>query len=123
MAGVDEDGNRSRQAYEALLQRDGTNRVRGYLLIDAIGLKENLVPSEEDIEAALAERAAQEGRKPIAIRAALERQRRWNDFVESVRFDKVRKYLLDQTTINWTEYVEPVAEESGDDAAAESSKA
>ncbi len=116
-AGYDEQGNRSKKHYEAALQRDSEQRVRGYLLLDAIGVKENLVPAEEDINKALEKQAAQENRKPIAIRAALERQRRWHDFVENVRFDKVREFLLSTTTINWTA---PVADaepaEAGDGA-------
>ncbi len=101
--GYDDEGNRSKKAYEAALRRDSEQRVRGYLLLDAIGRKENLQPSEEDINKALELEAARQGRKPIAVRAALERQRRWSDFLENVRFDKVREFLLASTTITWTE--------------------
>jgi trigger factor len=106
--GYDEQGNRSKKLYEAALRRDSEQRVRGYLLLDAIGIKENLTPSEEDINKALGAEAARQRRKPIAVRAALERQRRWNDFVENVRFDKIREFLLANTTINWIE--EPTTE-------------
>ena len=90
------------------IERDAKLRVKGYLLLDAIGTKENIEATPEDVDAALAARAEAEGRKPLAVRAALEKARQWDAFVEEVRFDKIREYLLAKAKIQW---VEPKKEE------------
>lgn len=91
----------SREEYRSTIERDAHLRVKGYLLLDAIGTKENIEATPEDIEAALQARAQSEGRKPLAVRAALEKARQWESFVEEVRFDKIREYLLSRAKIQW----------------------
>ena len=75
--------------------------MKGYLLLDAIGIKENIEATEEDIQAALEARAKAEGRKPLAVRAALEKRREWDSFVEEVRFEKIRNFVLSKAKIRW----------------------
>lgn len=115
---------KSRDQYYDELDKSAEQRVKAYLLIDAIGKKENIQAGEEDINAALQERAEQEGRKPAAIRAALERRREWEQFLDQARFNKIRSFLLSKAKIK---YVEPKKEEEkpaeaeakGDDEGAE----
>jgi len=104
---------KSRQEYREQLQADARVRVKGFLLADAIARKENIEATEEDINAALEARAAEEGRKPLAIRAALEKERKFDQFVEQVRFDKLRHFLLSRNNIR---YVTPPAAQAGDGA-------
>jgi trigger factor len=99
----------SRKEYRDKIEKDAETRVKGFLLVDAIGRKENITASEEDINAALEDKARQEGRKAVAIRAALERRREFDQFVEQVRFNKIRRYLLDNSKVT---YVEAPAEEA-----------
>ncbi|MCX7625920.1 MAG: trigger factor [Candidatus Sumerlaeaceae bacterium] len=91
----------TREEYRLAVERDANLRVKGYLLLDAIGTKENIEATPEDIDAALQARAAAEGRKPLAVRAALEKARQWESFVEEVRFDKIREYILSKAKITW----------------------
>lgn len=91
----------TREEYRLAIERDANLRVKGYLLLDAIGTKENIEATPEDIDAALQARAAAEGRKPLAVRAALEKARQWESFVEEVRFDKIREFLLNKAKITW----------------------
>jgi hypothetical protein len=76
------------------------------------------------VNAALEERAQQEGRKPVAIRAALEKRREWTQFVEQVRFNKIRAHLLSKTTIKYVaaEEEKPEPDAGEDDAPAEKKK-
>lgn len=110
----------SENEYRASVEADATDRARGFLLLDAISKVENIKPEDADIEEALAKRAEEEGRKPAGIRAALERHRRWEQFVEEVRFSKIRKFLLDKNTVK---FVEPKKEEVAEEAKAEDAKA
>lgn len=80
--------------YSKVLEKDAVQRVKGFLLIDAIGQAENIEISEEDINKALEAEAAQAGRKPVAVRASLERNKQWPRFLEQVRFEKIRDFLL-----------------------------
>jgi trigger factor len=91
----------TRDEYRLSIERDATSRVKGYLLLDAIGRKENIEATQEDIEAALKARAEAEGRKPLAVRAALEKARQWDSFVEEVRFDKIREFLMSKAKVTW----------------------
>lgn len=102
-------GKNTRTQYQEELDRAAELRVKGFLLIDAIGRKENIKSEESDVQAALEERAQQEGRKPAAIRAALERKREWVQFEEQVRFNKIREFLLSKSKIS---YVEPKPEDA-----------
>jgi trigger factor len=106
-------GLTSRTQYQEELDKAAELRVKGFLLIDAIGKKENIQADDADVNAALEERAQQEGRKPVAIRAALERRREWTQFVEQVRFNKIRTYLLEKTKIKYVAQEEEKAEGEG----------
>jgi trigger factor len=91
----------SREEYRLAIEKDANLRVKGYLLLDAIGTKENIEATPEDIDAALKARAEAEGRKPLAVRAALEKSRQWDSFVEEVRFDKIRDFILQKAKVTW----------------------
>lgn len=100
---------RSREEYRELIHQDAKTRVKGYLLVDAIGRKEKIEATEDDINAGLEERGQAEGRKGVAIRAALEKRREFGQFVEQIRFNKVRDFLLAN---NKVKYVDPPKEEA-----------
>lgn len=96
-------GLNSRSQYQEELGKAAEMRVKGFLLMDAIGKKEAVQAGDADIEAALEERAAREGRKAVAIRAALERRKEFEQFTDQVRFDAIRKLLLARTTLKLVE--------------------
>ncbi len=102
-------GLATRTQYQEELDRAAEQRVRGFLLLDAIGKAEKMEAEEADIEAALEERGQQEGRKGVAIRAGLEKRRELTQFTEQVRFNKIREFLLTKTVIK---FVEPPKEET-----------
>ncbi|MGI8906221.1 MAG: trigger factor [Candidatus Sumerlaeaceae bacterium] len=106
-------GLSTRSQYQDELDKAAEMRVKGFLLIDAIGKKENIQADDSDVNAALEERAQQEGRKPVAIRAALEKRREWTQFTEQVRFNKIRSFLLEKTRIDYVAPTEEKAEGEG----------
>ncbi len=89
--------------YSKVLDHDAVQRVKGFLLIDAIGKKEDITVDEADIQKSLEELGAEQGRKPVAVRATLERNKQWARFLEQVRFEKIREFLLKENTINYVE--------------------
>lgn len=110
------------EEYSKVLEQDAIQRVKGFLLIDAIGKKENIEVTEEDINAALEVEAAQAGRKPVAVRAALERNKQWARFLEQVRFEKIRDFLLKQNNITYVKKEEKAEDEAAEAAPAEEKK-
>jgi len=92
-------GVKTQEEYQNRLLNDALDQAKAYLLIESISEKEKLEASDADIDAALAKRAEQEGRKPLAVRAALEKRREWDQFVKQVTFEKVRDFLLANNTI------------------------
>lgn len=107
--------------YGASLNTDAEQRVKGFLLIDAIGKKENLIAEEADLNKELEKRAEEQGRKPVGVRANLERHRQWDQFVEQVRFNRIREFLLGSAKIKYVEPKEETAE-AGADADSEPAK-
>ncbi len=97
------------EEYGKVLDQDAVQRVKGFLLIDAIGKKENIEVADEDIQKALEEQGQEQGRKPVAVRASLERNKQWARFLEQVRFEKIREFLLKENNIT---YVAAKEEES-----------
>lgn len=108
--------------YSELLEKDAVQRVKGFLLIDAIGQAEGIDISEEDINKALEAEGAQAGRKPVAVRAALERNKQWPRFLEQVRFEKIRDFLLKENKPTFVAKKDEDAE-AGADAADEAKDA
>lgn len=110
--------------YSKVLEKDAIQRVKGFLLIDAIGQAENIDISEDDINKALEVEAAQAGRKPVAVRAALERNKQWPRFLEQVRFEKIRDFLLKENKPTFVKKEEePKAEDEKSDEADNPNKA
>ena len=73
--------------------------VKINLLLNAIAAKEKLEVGEEDIEKEIARRAEAEGRKPLAIRAKLEAEKRMEQFKRELLVDKVEDFLMEKNTI------------------------
>lgn len=96
--------------YSKALDQDAIHRVKGFLLIDAIGKKENIAAEEADINKALDKLAEEQGRKPVGVRANLERNRQWERFVEQVRFEKIREYLLGENKVKYVEKKDEAAD-------------
>lgn len=91
------------EEYEKEVNLAAEKQIKAMVLADAIAKKENIEATEEDVNAALEERAAEEGRKPLAIRAALEKRREMDNFVENVRLRKVRSFLLSKASVKAVE--------------------
>ena len=100
---------KTQEEYSERLMTDALDQAKAYLLIESIAEKESLEATDADITSALEKRAEREGRKPLAIRAALEKRREWEQFVKQVTFEKVRKFLLEN---NKVVLVEPKKEEA-----------
>lgn len=109
------------EEYGKVLEKDAVQRVKGFLLIDAIGKKEGIEISEDDIQKALEIEGAQAGRKPVAVRAALERNKQWPRFLEQVRFEKIRDFLLKENNITYVEPKEETPTEKAETKGAEAS--
>ncbi|MCX8036389.1 MAG: trigger factor [Candidatus Sumerlaeia bacterium] len=85
----------------ALRTRQTAERtVRVLLLTRAIAEKEKIEPTEADIERAIAKQAEREGRRPLAVRARLEREKRLNEFIDDLKYDLVNDLLLSRASIS-----------------------
>ncbi|HBF34317.1 TPA: trigger factor [Candidatus Sumerlaeota bacterium] len=73
--------------------------VKINLLLNAIADKEKLEVTEEDIEKEIARRAETEGRKPLAIRAKLEAEKRLEQFKRELLVNKVEDFLMEKNQI------------------------
>jgi trigger factor len=88
--------------YEKLsreLKPDATRAVRRALLIEAIADKEELAPTEAELDAELARLGEQTGRAPQAVRALLERQGDLEGMRHALRERKVLDLLVGQARV------------------------
>jgi trigger factor len=96
--------------------------VKINLLIGAIAAKEKLEVSDDDVDKEIERQAQASGRKPLAVRARLEAEKRLDSLRQDLVLQKVEDFLIEKNTIS---YVEPKkAEESeGEPAATDEGKA
>jgi trigger factor len=73
--------------------------VKINLLVNAIATKEKLEASDADLEKEIAKRAESEGRKPLAIRARLEADKKLDTVKRELLVDKVEEFLMEKNTI------------------------
>jgi len=73
--------------------------VKINLLVNAIAAKEKLEATDADLEKEIAKRAESEGRKPLAIRARLEAEKKLDTVKRELLVDKVEEFLMEKNTI------------------------
>lgn len=73
--------------------------VKTNLLLDAIAKKENLEVADADVDKEIERMAEAEGRKPLAIRARLEAERRLDALRRSLLSAKIEEFLLANNTL------------------------
>jgi len=87
-------------SYTAHTRARAERMIRVVLLKEAIADKEKIAPTDEDVERAIALKAAEEGRRPLAVRARLEAQKAMDRFREDLRYDLVDDFLLAHANIS-----------------------
>ncbi len=77
----------------------GEVMAKNSLLIDAIGTLESLEVTDDDLDKEIERVAEEQGRKPLAIRAQLERQKQLDDVRANLKTAKVRDFLISKATV------------------------
>ncbi len=77
--------------------------VKINLMVNAVAEKEKLEASDEDVNKRIEEMAEREGRKPLAIRARLEKEKRLDSLKRELLVDTVESYLMEQNAIKVVE--------------------
>src|SRR5690606_10760342 len=73
--------------------------VRAALLLDEIARRESITVTDEDVQQEIATYAAQSGREPAAVRAALEKEGGLSRSYAGLRRERTVKWLLDKANI------------------------
>lgn len=116
---------RQDKAYLDSLREQAERMVRVGFLVSAIAKAEGIEATEEDVEKEIAKRAEEAGRKPLAIRAQLERQGELDSLQEDLKLDATANFLIENNKISYVapkEEAEASAEEgegADEDAASE----
>lgn len=95
-----EDLGEDMEAYSARTEATAERMIRLVLLKNAIADKEKVAATDEAVERAIARKAEEEGRKPLAVRARLEAQKAMDRFREDLRYDLVDDFLLARANIS-----------------------
>ena len=73
--------------------------VRILLLLQAIAKKEKIEVAEEDLNREIERMAEETGRKPLAVRAALEARKELDSVKDDILFTKVTDLFLESTKV------------------------
>lgn len=87
------------QNYAANMQQQARENVRNYLIIKAVGKHLAIEPTEENIKAELDRIAEQTGRKALAVRAQLEANKQWDQFIEDLKLRITNDRLIEQAEV------------------------
>ena len=113
-----------RQLLGATSQAKAILFLQTTLIQDAIGRQEAITVTDDEVQAEIARLAELEGRKPLALQAQLERDKKMDDFRDNLLRKKIDEFLLSKTTINLVDKVEEPADSTdevdGQDATAPS---
>lgn len=99
----------STETYLQTAHANAERSVKVGVLLEAIAKKENLEVTDADVDAEIATMAEAQGRKPLAIRARLEAEKRLDGLKENLRMRKVETFLTEKNTITVVE-PKPAAE-------------
>ena len=91
------------EEFQEKKEKDAVKSLKSSLLLHEVVTKEKLEISEDALQAALKEIAGREGRKPLAIRARLEREGQLEHFKENLLTEKVKKFLLENNKVTYEE--------------------
>ena len=94
------------EEYAAQNFADAERMIRLVFLRGAIAEKEKIVPTDADVDRAIARQAESEGRRPLAVRARLEAQKGMERFRDDLKYDLVDDFLLARANIS-KQYVLP----------------
>jgi FKBP-type peptidyl-prolyl cis-trans isomerase (trigger factor) len=73
------------------------------LLVEEIAKKEKIEVADVDVDQEIERMAKQQGRKPLAVRARLEAERRLDSLKDELLGRKVEDYLMENNTISVVE--------------------
>lgn len=101
------------KAYAQHAKEGAEKFVKANYLIEAIAKQEEIAVTDEDVEKEIERRAEEEGRKPLAIRAKLEKEEGGLEQLKrQLEMSKVEDFLLEKNTIKVKE-VDPQAQQAG----------
>jgi trigger factor len=91
---------RNGQYQASLIERCKRDVINAFLLLE-LAKKEGLEATDEAVEKEIGRRAEEAGRKPLAIRAELERHNRLDDLKEQLLRDAVEEWLRANNTVSY----------------------
>jgi len=90
-------------AYLEMARVQAERDVKGMLLVEEIAKKEKIEVADVDVDQEIERMAKQQGRKPLAVRARLEAERRLDSLKDELLGRKVEDYLMENNTISVVE--------------------
>ena len=105
----------STEGYLQNARQNSERMVKMGMLINAIAETEHLEVTDEDINKEIDRQAEESGRKPLAVRARLEAEKRLDDLKEQLLGSKVEEFLMANNSIQVVE-PKPKAQAPSDSA-------
>ncbi|ADG83401.1 trigger factor [Thermincola potens] len=91
--------NSNMEALREQHRPDAENRVKATLVLEAIAKKENIEPTEEDLEEEIKTMAAQYNAEPGLMRTFIENQGNMEALKQAIAINKTVQFLVDHATI------------------------
>lgn len=89
--------------YAASMKEQAKINVKNQLLMDALAKHMAVEPTEEQVSEALGKIAERMGRKPLAVRARLEKDKKWDEFLHDLTLKITNDRLLEMAQVEYKE--------------------
>jgi len=104
-------GEDAQERYLESTRAEAERNVKINLAVRAVAQAEKIDPDDSDVDRQLEQMANDEGRKPLAIRARLEREKRFDNLKAELAVDKVNDFLISKTKVTPVDPKPPKAQE------------
>lgn len=108
------------QSYLSRVQDEAQTEARNLLLADQIGRFLEIEVSDDDLNAEIEKIAELQGRKPLAIRASLEKEKRMESFKADLRIKIVNDRLVEKANVKFVDKKEEDNPQEADAASEDS---
>lgn len=103
------------QQYAARIRPEALFNVKAFLLLDAIGMKEDITVSDEDVQKRLEEMAEESGQNVDRMRASMEKSGQLLMVQAGIREERIFDFLMEKADVTEAPDPEPEPGESGGD--------
>jgi trigger factor len=89
------------RSYAARMREQAKVNVKNALILRALGKHMNITPTDAQIEESLETLSKRSGRKPLGVRAQLEKNKQWDQFIQDLTMKLTNDAVMAKATVSY----------------------